>query len=298
MTLMQPLRSLEAALLNLHQPRVTLRSASRTLQAASLTLQAPPLTLQAPPLTLQAPPLTLQAPSLTLQAPLLTLQTPSLTLQAPSLTLQVASLTLQVPSLTLQVASLTLQVPPLKLQAGSLKLHTSCLKRETSCLKLHTGSLELQERRLKLEEDRPSRRPPGCNLKLHNDLQRVGRSYLAPGRLARASHRRLRSDAESLRCVADDYAENRTGQHDLPVVVVSFGVGHQGDQQCEQRTHRQTEQNSERQGVDGMLFGVAWNDVSTLVAVPALVTGLAVLACLVPAARATRVDTIEVLRAE
>jgi hypothetical protein len=291
MTLMQPLRSLEAALLNLHQPRVTLRSASRTLQAASLTLQAPPLTLQAPSLTLQAP-------SLTLQAPLLTLQTPSLTLQAPSLTLQVASLTLQVPSLTLQVPSLTLQVPPLKLQAGSLKLHTSCLKRETSCLKLHTGSLELQERRLKLEEDRPSRRPPGCNLKLHNDLQRVGRSYLAPGRLARASHRRLRSDAESLRCVADDYAENRTGQHDLPVVVVSFGVGHQGDQQCEQRTHRQTEQNSERQGVDGMLFGVAWNDVSTLVAVPALVTGLAVLACLVPAARATRVDTIEVLRAE
>jgi hypothetical protein len=50
--------------------------------------------------------------------------------------------------------------------------------------------------------------------------------------------------------------------------------------------------------LSGMLFGVAWNDVSTLVTVPALVTGLAVLARLVPAARATRVDTIEVLRAE
>lgn len=50
--------------------------------------------------------------------------------------------------------------------------------------------------------------------------------------------------------------------------------------------------------LSGLLFGVAWNDLATFVAVPALVTGLAVLACVVPARRATRVDTIEVLRAE
>jgi len=50
--------------------------------------------------------------------------------------------------------------------------------------------------------------------------------------------------------------------------------------------------------LSGLLFGVAWNDVSTLVTVPALVTALAVLACVVPARRATRADTIEVLRAE
>jgi ABC-type antimicrobial peptide transport system permease subunit len=50
--------------------------------------------------------------------------------------------------------------------------------------------------------------------------------------------------------------------------------------------------------LSGMLFGVALYDLATFVTIPALVTDLAVLACVVPARRATRVDTIEVLRAE
>ena len=47
-----------------------------------------------------------------------------------------------------------------------------------------------------------------------------------------------------------------------------------------------------------MLFEVSNTDLMTFVAVPALLGVVAVAACLIPARRATRVDPIEVLRAE
>jgi predicted permease len=50
--------------------------------------------------------------------------------------------------------------------------------------------------------------------------------------------------------------------------------------------------------IEGLLFGVAGTDVVTFVTVAALMAVAALLASLVPAVRATRVDPIEVLRAE
>ncbi len=50
--------------------------------------------------------------------------------------------------------------------------------------------------------------------------------------------------------------------------------------------------------MSSILFGVSTTDVVTFVGVPALLTVIASVACLIPAWRATRVDPIEVLRAE
>ena len=50
--------------------------------------------------------------------------------------------------------------------------------------------------------------------------------------------------------------------------------------------------------IDGLLFGVAGTDVPTFVTVAAVMAGAAVVASLVPATRATRVDPIEVLKSE
>ncbi len=50
--------------------------------------------------------------------------------------------------------------------------------------------------------------------------------------------------------------------------------------------------------LSNLLYGVTWHDPITLVTVPALVTGVAVLACVIPARRAVRVDPINVLRSE
>ena len=50
--------------------------------------------------------------------------------------------------------------------------------------------------------------------------------------------------------------------------------------------------------MSSILFGVSTTDVITFVGVPALLTLIASVACLIPAWRATRVDPIEVLRAE
>jgi ABC-type lipoprotein release transport system permease subunit len=48
----------------------------------------------------------------------------------------------------------------------------------------------------------------------------------------------------------------------------------------------------------GLLFGVAPNDPVTLVAVSATLAAVALLAVLIPAWRATRVDAMEALRGE
>ncbi len=50
--------------------------------------------------------------------------------------------------------------------------------------------------------------------------------------------------------------------------------------------------------LSSLLFGVSSHDVATFLTVPIIVAGVAVLACYVPARRATRVDPIQVLRAE
>ena len=50
--------------------------------------------------------------------------------------------------------------------------------------------------------------------------------------------------------------------------------------------------------IDGLLFGVAGTDIGTFVAVALVMAVAAVVASLIPAVRATRVDPIEVLRAE
>jgi ABC-type antimicrobial peptide transport system permease subunit len=50
--------------------------------------------------------------------------------------------------------------------------------------------------------------------------------------------------------------------------------------------------------IDSMLFGVSPHDPATLVAITVLLGSVALLACLVPAHRATRVDPMTALRAE
>ncbi len=50
--------------------------------------------------------------------------------------------------------------------------------------------------------------------------------------------------------------------------------------------------------VESILYGVSNTDVMTFVSVPALLALVSVVACWIPARRATRVDPIEVLRAE
>lgn len=50
--------------------------------------------------------------------------------------------------------------------------------------------------------------------------------------------------------------------------------------------------------VESWLFGVSAFDATTFVTVPAVLALVAMVACLVPALRATRVDPIEVLKAE
>ena len=50
--------------------------------------------------------------------------------------------------------------------------------------------------------------------------------------------------------------------------------------------------------MSSILFGVSTTDMITFVGVPALLAIVASVACLIPAWRATRVDPIEVLRAE
>jgi putative ABC transport system permease protein len=47
-----------------------------------------------------------------------------------------------------------------------------------------------------------------------------------------------------------------------------------------------------------LLFDVTPNDPTTLVAVTTLITGVAAVACFLPAQRATRVDPVVVLRDE
>ena len=50
--------------------------------------------------------------------------------------------------------------------------------------------------------------------------------------------------------------------------------------------------------MSSILYGVSNTDVMTFVSVPALLALVSVVACWIPARRATRVDPIEVLRAE
>jgi len=48
----------------------------------------------------------------------------------------------------------------------------------------------------------------------------------------------------------------------------------------------------------GVLYGIGPNDPVTFIRVPAVLATVAVLASLVPAIRATRVDPLEVMRAD
>ncbi len=50
--------------------------------------------------------------------------------------------------------------------------------------------------------------------------------------------------------------------------------------------------------MSSILYGVSSTDVMTFVSVPALLALVSVVACWIPARRATRIDPIEVLRAE
>ena len=50
--------------------------------------------------------------------------------------------------------------------------------------------------------------------------------------------------------------------------------------------------------MDSFLVGVASGDALTFVAAPLLLVGVALLACWLPALRATRVDPMEALRVE
>ena len=49
--------------------------------------------------------------------------------------------------------------------------------------------------------------------------------------------------------------------------------------------------------VSTVLYGITPRDVTSFVVVPAVLLGIAALACIIPATRAARIDPLEVLRA-
>jgi ABC-type antimicrobial peptide transport system permease subunit len=51
-------------------------------------------------------------------------------------------------------------------------------------------------------------------------------------------------------------------------------------------------------GISGYLFGVSTRDIVTFVTIPALLSGVALVAAWVPARRASRVDPVRALRTE